>query len=59
MFEPFFLAHTAGISRSNRGSYPTDRPLGYSELETLVEAALACLGPFRFGWGESFSAIGI
>jgi len=39
-------------------SYPTDRPLGYSELETLVEAALPALDR-SFCWGNRFPAIGI
>ena len=35
-------------------SYPTDRPLGYPELETLVRAALPTQRPFVLV-GESFS----
>jgi pimeloyl-[acyl-carrier protein] methyl ester esterase len=35
-------------------SFPTDRPMGYSELESVVEAALPASGPFVL-LGESFS----
>jgi pimeloyl-ACP methyl ester carboxylesterase len=53
MFERFVPCLPESIDRSVI-SYPTDRPLGYSDLESFIEALLPGSGPFAL-LGESFS----
>src|SRR5579871_4781094 len=53
LFEPFIRELPAGL-QPVVVSYPADRPLGYAELQPIVEAALPVAGPFVVQ-GESFS----